>query len=251
MMYSIFIFSRIHSVFLSTVLAIVLLSASVTMTVVAADNSSSSTIGTTRYIKVCTPGFKSGDKEYSAPKGSILYVTGGTTPNNVQVHFTKVGEGSSCQGLTFNNPVQIGVQYEISNAVLLQYASISSQLDYGMLIVPFKFHPSDQSVTGAATIGGYLGYKFSFFEITDITPFATSGLGAVETTKQQNGQSTTSTAPSFSVGGGVILVSRIAGTPIHAGFAVGVDWAGKGNDYKYEGKPWIAISIGTNFSSSP
>lgn len=27
---------------------------------------------------------------------------------------------------------------------------------------------------------------------------------------------------------GVILVSRIAGTPIHAGFAVGVDWAGKG-----------------------
>jgi hypothetical protein len=74
---------------------------------------------------------------------------------------------------------------------------------------------------------------------------------AVETTKQQNGQSTTSTAPSFSVGGGVILVSRIAGTPIHAGFAVGVDWARKGDDYKYEGKSWIAISIGTNFSSSP
>jgi len=104
------------------------------------------------------------------------------------------------------------------------------------LIVPFKFHSSARSVTGAATIGGYLGYKFSFFEITDITPFATSGLCAVETTKQQNGQSTTSTAPSFSVGGGVILVSRIAGTPIHAGFAVGVDWARKGDDYKYEGK---------------
>jgi len=115
------------------------------------------------------------------------------------------------------------------------------------LIVPFKFHSSARSVTGAATIGGYLGYKFSFFEITDITPFATSGLCAVETTKQQNGQSTTSTAPSFSVGGGgnTGFKDRRDADSRRLCSRGGLGW--KGQDYKYEGKPWTRYQLAQTF----
>jgi hypothetical protein len=95
-------------------------------------------------------------------------------------------------------------------------------------------------------VGGYLGWKIDKPGI-GISGVVSAGVGVVPVTTQQNGVSTTNNAASFTAAAGLIFTLTKAGM-FQAGVLIGADWAGKESQYKYEGKPWIAISFGTNLT---
>src|SRR6185369_6025747 len=150
------------------------------------------------------------DEEYYASPESILWVT--RIDNGIAyVHFkenwtdTKIGTGkidklyaNKCKG----GLVKTGVEYAIKATALQNTASFNQGVDYGLLVLPYKFHFTDQSLTGEATLGGYAGYKFSWPGIAISFPVISAGVGVVNT-NQQSGASTSATAPSFTFAGGL------------------------------------------------
>jgi hypothetical protein len=105
----------------------------------------------------------------------------------------------------------------------------------GMLAIPFKFHPSDHALTGGGTVGGYVGWRTSWMGLT-LTPIASAGLTMSDAVY----------GTGFSVAGG--FIGSIAASPIQLGFVYGVDWYANKVHYPYNGKLWLAIEVGYNFS---
>ena len=142
--------------------------------------------------------------------------------------------------------VQPNVPYSVSADNLQSSAITNAGIDYGLLVTPYKFHFSDQSLSGAATIGGYAGYHLAG-EGAGVQAVLSGGLGVVPITKVENGTTNTSNAASLSLSGGFIINLMKSGM-FQVGLLFGVDWAGNGSQYKYDGKPWFAFSFGTNFT---
>ena len=151
--------------------------------------------------------------------------------------------------------------YTIKKTTIESERTTSQSLVTGILAVPFKFHLSSKSVTAGSTIGGYVGYQTSFFNLFTLTPILGGGLALVDTSPAQPTTSTTSTTPApqssgtqssygFSVVTGLIgsVSSAAASSGVQFGVLVGLDWLSKTSNYPYEGKPWIAFEIGYNFS---
>lgn len=105
----------------------------------------------------------------------------------------------------------------------------------GMLAIPFKFHPTDHSLTGGGTVGGYVGWKTSWMGLT-LTPIVSAGLTMTDA-KYGTG---------FTVASG--FVGSVSNTPIQLGLVYGVDWYSNAVHYPYEGKLWLAVEIGYDFS---
>jgi len=105
----------------------------------------------------------------------------------------------------------------------------------GMLVVPFKFHPSDHSLTGGGTAAGYVGWRSSWMGLT-VTPIVSAGL-SLSDARYGTG---------FSVASG--LIGSVANSPIHFGLVAGTDWYAKSLQYPYDGKLWLAVEVGYNFS---
>jgi hypothetical protein len=196
---------------------------------------------------------------YYAPPEAILWIdTKKDNEGYVTVHFVCGFLSAACDKTSSGyvkpesglykdgNIVDLHVEYKIEASKLQNYPAQSRGMDYGLLVVPFKFHLSDQSVTGEATLGGYAGYQLTWPGIA-ISTVLSAGVGVVNLTKQANGVSTESNAASFTAAGGFIINLMKSGL-FQIGILCGFDWAGKGSQYKYEGKPWIAVSFGTNFT---
>ena len=194
------------------------------------------------------------DDEYYASPESILLVTridSGIAYVRFKENWTdnKIGTGKTdriyahkCKG----GLVKTGVEYAVKATELQNTAALNQGVDYGLLVLPYKYHFTDQSLTGEATLGGYAGYKFSWPGIAISFPVVSAGVGVVNTT-QQSGVSTSGTAPSFTFAGGLIINLTKTGL-FQIGIIAGADWAGKNSQYKYEGQPWVAVSFGTNFT---
>lgn len=105
----------------------------------------------------------------------------------------------------------------------------------GVLTIPFKFHLSDDSMTGGSTLGGYLGWKMSWMGLT-LTPVVSAGMA----------MPTGNYGPGLTVAGG--FIGSVAKTPMDWGIVLGVDWFSKAAHYPYEGKPWLAVEIGYKFA---
>lgn len=216
--------------------------------------------GDRKILNTYISGFKMADfansTEYYAPPGSILWVDSIVNDKgNLLVHFaenwtnTHVGtelNDTKYKELCKGGVVSPGIKYTI-NAIELQNTSAQSQgFDYGLLVVPFKFHMSDHSLSGEATLGGYGGYQYSWPGVA-VSLVASAGVGVVNITKQVDGVSKESNAASFSAAGGLVI-SLTKSDMFQIGLLVGLDWAGKGNQYKYERDPWVSVSFGTNFT---
>ena len=201
-------------------------------------------------IKVPMRGFKINDvtdsKEYYAPVGSTIRIlTNVDKDRKVIVVFDKVPANPPPDEATEQNPVKPSVAYiiEVTKLEQLKSASVVQGAVFGALTVPFKFYPYDHSVFATATVGFYGGYRVALLGL-QFLPIATFGISVVPITKQENGRSTTSSAPAFTMGGGLIF-SIMKSDLLQLGFLVGTDLTGKSNGYKFEGKPWIAASIST------
>jgi hypothetical protein len=137
-------------------------------------------------------------------------------------------------------------EYSVDVASLRSGPLAYRGFDYGVLLAPYKFHPQDRSLTGEATLGGYLGYRYTWPGVAVTIPVLSAGLGVVNVQKDSTTNETKS-SPSFSIAGGAIF-SFFKNGLFQLGLLGGADWAGKGSIYKYEGQPWFAVSFGINLT---
>jgi hypothetical protein len=149
------------------------------------------------------------------------------------------------------NPVEPGREYMIAGDKLAPGNFDIEGYQAGVLVAPYKFHFSDHSTSGSASIGGYVGYNYGIPGFL-VTPVLSAGLGAVPvpaatSTVKNPTPGATTTHTSFTLATGPIFgLPKFGGFQI--GLLVGIDWAGAGADYKYEGKPWLSISFGTGLT---
>jgi hypothetical protein len=222
-------------------------------------------------LRVDTPNFVPVDdatKKYCAPAGTELQISNTTDDGNKKfyVRVLKLAPAQTSSGFlgigktethaaTCVAPVgQDGVvaenvQYLVDKTVLNSHEYGASGLEYGILIAPYKFHISDRTLTGAATIGPYLGFHALTSPGSTLSEVISVGIGNVPVTTESNppGNPSTSNRVSLSVATGYVLTLTKTGH-FQLAFLIGFDWAGKGSDYKYEGKPWFGIGFGANLT---
>lgn len=147
--------------------------------------------------------------------------------------------------------------YTVPKTTLDDAKYVAKGLVAGVLVVPFKFHISNRSVTAGSTIGGYLGWRTSWFDSFTFTPIISGGLALISTQPAQAAMTPSSGTPStsntqtisgFSVATGLIgTVANGVASGTQYGLLIGIDWVGRSANYQYEGKPWLAFEIGYNF----
>lgn len=121
-----------------------------------------------------------------------------------------------------------------------------SQFDWGVLTVPFKFRFKPNVITPSASIGPYAGMRFYLnhnWSLSTIGSAALAGisLNDVNADDVENVMGLTlSMGPVLSYKNGQVQLGLILGTDIIGG--------NKGEDWIYEGKPWLAFSTGFSFT---
>lgn len=119
-------------------------------------------------------------------------------------------------------------------------------LTYGLLVVPFKYQLSgDKGISGGGSVAPYLGYRFDENDI---------GLGV--RLVGFAGASAISSDPDASTGESVELAGLSYGLGVigtvkdsfQIGIVVGADKVDSEANYKNNGKPWLAVSIGFDFA---
>jgi hypothetical protein len=144
----------------------------------------------------------------------------------------------------FTQPVS-GTEYEFAPGDLDKYSNQRYGFTYGGLVVPNKIIIVDRSFSQSTSLMPYVGYKgWSSWGTAAVVLAA--GLGTASASTQQASGSTTSssstsTKATFSVGVGSIWTF---GSIFQFGVLLGVDTAGSRTGYKYQGKPWIGVTLG-------
>ncbi len=207
--------------------------------------------GDVRTLTVNVPGFISTGAtitSYVAPAKSKLRVDTPERDGKVYVHFDRIGDGKDSNIGDSSAPyVEAGKEYIVNSYILRTYPSNGWGQDYGLLVVPYKYHFLDQSLTGAATIGGYFGIRYDSPGL-GVALVMSAGLAVLPvSTQNDDGTLSTTNVSGFTAAGGIIATLSKAGM-FQAGLLVGADWAGKDSQYKYEGQPWVALSFGINLT---
>jgi hypothetical protein len=217
-------------------------------------------------LVVDIPGLKKvGDRqtEYFAPKGSVLWIDKREN-DKLFVHFSCVSKpdaGSAVYCSNASDPqlayapkfarmageapqvVDTHTEYTVSVDTFSTYAVASDGSQYGVLLVPYKFHLSDRSFSTGATIGGFYHFAFTTPGIS-WGPVASAGLGVVPVSSiDAAGKATTDNKAALSAATGFLVTFSKAGR-FQIGLLAGWDWAGDEAHYKYEGKTWVALSFG-------
>jgi hypothetical protein len=136
--------------------------------------------------------------------------------------------------------VDENVTYELSTDDLASYRNHRFGWTYGGLVVPTKLQISDRSFTSSTSLFPYVGYENWATGVSGTVVLA-AGLGTVPAQSSTPGSGTTTTRAVFSVATGEIFKF---GTIFRAGVLVGTDTAGSKTGYKYQGRPWIGITLG-------
>jgi hypothetical protein len=135
--------------------------------------------------------------------------------------------------------------YSVDEKDLSLYAPRTFGPEYGVLVSPYKFHLDDQSLSGEASVGGYVGFRIAQPGIA-FTPVFSAGVGVVSVTDEQEGRPEESNRASFTVALGAITTFSRQGV-FQFGVLLGWDWTGDSN-YDHEGETWIALSLGSKLT---
>jgi hypothetical protein len=222
------------------------------------------------FLRVDTPGFVSVDdstKKYCAPAGTELQVSN-TTDDGGKKFYVRVlrlaptqpssgflgirtteGHATCTADVSTDLTVSEHVQYLLDKKVLDSHEYGAAGLEYGILIAPYKFHISDRSLTGSATVGPYIGFHALTSPGSTLSEVISIGIGNVPVTKESSppGDPSTSDKVSLSVATGYVLTLTKSGR-FQLAFLIGFDWAGHESEYKYEGKPWFGVGFGANLT---
>lgn len=121
-------------------------------------------------------------------------------------------------------------------------------LTFGTLLVPFKYHfRGSKNLSGGSSLGGYLGWRVDRHRLgIAIQTVAFMGATMIEVTKSVDGKTKTENFAGLSAGLGLIGTVK---DDFQLGVVLGWDRINKNTDYKDNGKPWVAVSLGFSFSN--
>jgi len=120
---------------------------------------------------------------------------------------------------------------------------------WGAMVIPYKFYFKDKTFKGNPSTVAFVGYE-GWFPAMTLAGVVALGPGIAQTSSSASTTSTTkttSTSSAVTYTAATGFVATFGGGAIKAGLLVGWDWQGSGSNFQYEGKTWLAISIGTSF----
>jgi hypothetical protein len=117
---------------------------------------------------------------------------------------------------------------------------------YGTLLVPYKYqYQGDKDFSPAAAIGGYLGYRHE----TDVMTVQYIGfVGATSVSVNQTVDNVPKTQNMTGISYGVGLLGTVKDS-FQLGLIVGADKVNTSAKYRNNGKLWVAVSLGFEFSN--
>jgi len=122
-------------------------------------------------------------------------------------------------------------------------------LTYGTLIVPFKYQiKGSKDFTGSSTLGGYLGFRQDRSGVTGLALQYVGFLGVSNVSVPTTTNGTTTNQDKFGLSYGIGILGTVKNN-FHLGLVVGADHVSPSAGYVNNGKPWIAISLGADFSN--
>ena len=174
-------------------------------------------------------------------------------PSNTCMNQPGLAAAITAESLT----VKPGTTYSFNPSDLDRYRTERFGLTYGVVVVPNKVMIADRAFISSSSVLPYVGYEAWGPSWAGAAVFA-AGVGTAPASTQTPASSTTGPAPgsgsgstssssstgtkaTFSVAAGI--VGALGGT-FKIGLLIGVDTAGSNTGFKYQGKPWIGISLG-------
>jgi hypothetical protein len=180
---------------------------------------------------------------YASPAGTDIVVVADDGSQSV-VSIVKTRPAAvPAASLGITAYVAPGNSYTVPDVAITGGRYVSGEMVTGILAVPFKWHLGDRSISAGSTIGAYVGYRTSLFNLT-VTPMLGAGLAMISNTSAAGAAQTSA---GFSVATGFIGTVGPTGSGVQLGLILGVDWLGSSAHYRYEGKPWLAAEVGFSF----
>lgn len=118
---------------------------------------------------------------------------------------------------------------------------------HGPLAVPFKYRVDDGTLSGAASIGYYVGYgiealSFDNFTLTPFLSLGTTGVSIITEKEGDAGKDEATNRQGVTIATGILFPSWGGA---NLGLIVGQDRIGD-SDWEYEADTWVSISIGAS-----
>jgi len=119
---------------------------------------------------------------------------------------------------------------------------------WGGMLIPYKFYVKDRTFKGNPSTVAFVGYEgwFSGMSLAGVLALGPGIAQSASTTSATPSTKSTSTSTAVTYTAATGFVATFGGS-IKAGLLVGWDWQGSGNNFQYEGKTWVALSIGAGF----
>jgi hypothetical protein len=135
---------------------------------------------------------------------------------------------------------------------LVGLGAVRTGWTYGVLALPYKYHPHDKSFTSNVSVGPYLGRRIDAWGQA-MTIAVSAGLGSV--TGEQTAADGTKSSPTlaaFTFAGGFMLDVSKGAKPFKAGVFVGRDVvsADSATTYRHNRKNWFALQLGFDFTDN-
>jgi hypothetical protein len=205
--------------------------------------------GTTIETTAASAGDKTTTTVATATTATALIVRVGPFFRNP---FTKSASSDKCvpqvtDQLKDVETVKVGTTYAFTPSDLASYSVQRYGLTYGVAVVPNKVMIADRTFISSSSLLPYVGYQAWGPSWAGAIVLA-AGVGTAPASTQVSTSSTgassstsSSTKATFSVATGII---GSVGGAFKIGFLVGVDTQGNKTGFKYQGKPWIGVSLG-------
>ena len=144
--------------------------------------------------------------------------------------------------LTGVQTVVVGTTYEFTPSDLDKYSVQRYGLTYGVAVVPTKVNIVDRTFVSSSSVLPYVGYEAWGPGWAGAWVLA-AGVGTAPASAQTSSSTSTAkaTIATFSVATGII---GTVGGAFKVGALLGVDTVGHDSGFKYQGKPWIGVSLG-------
>ncbi len=188
---------------------------------------------------------KNGVTKFSARKKSEFFVM---RDDGTDLTLFMTSNGTSVEARD-RQYAKEGERYFLKKEELGLILYTGTGIDYGMLIVPFKYQFSDHSIGGSTTVGAYLGYTVNWLDFASLTPLISFGLSPL-TVQSAAGSANNTSVLGLSGAVGVAFTINKFDSSMQGGFVCGQDTAGNSTPtpYKYEGQWWCAAQIGFPFT---
>jgi hypothetical protein len=198
---------------------------------------------------VCMPAF-------TTLRGIGTQQRAGDTTVSPTFEVTEVGKSGCADADDKKKPAK-GDEKKLAkgDVVMLSVADLQSLppdrfgLTYGTLLVPYKYHlKGSKSFTGAASLGGYVGYRQERSGLLGLGVQYVVFIGAasVPVSNVVDGKPVTDNHAGVSYGVGLIGTVKDG---FNMGLVLGADRVSKSAGYVDNGKMWIAVQLGYAFSN--